>query len=106
MTTRIPVSRFTWTTGLDNYEPPRAWSHGVGEVFAATAALPETVTLTSSDFPFTTHTIFLLDDGVTVRPFYVAGMKDGVVHVQPYVADRGWALGPRRAYHVKMRTES
>lgn len=121
MTARTPTSRFHWSTPLDNHEPPRAYAHGVGDVYLApcdepacngertdgcTHGAPETVTLASSDLPFTRHTIFLLDNGVTVRPFYVAGWNVGVVHVQPFPTKHTWvhALGPQRAYHVKIHT--
>lgn len=70
-----------------------------------------------------TNAVFLLDDGRTVEPFYVAGWhhrtRDVMLHPFPTNYDRHgqrlirddngrpvdhgpWSLGPRRAYHVKI----
>lgn len=98
----MATTRFTWTTALNNYEPPRAHAHGIGDVSSDGA-----ITLHSSDFPFTAKTVFLLDDGATVRPCYVAGMRPGggTVRIRPFPLLVGWQLGPARAYHLKVTYE-
>lgn len=113
---------------LDNYEPtPRSWERvecysydlgdddprGSGWVIDGATLLRDA-----------TKAIYLMDDGHTVQPFYVAAWHpdgshvilhpfptnwnaDGTPHMR---ADRdeqvsfdNWQLGPRRAYHVKLR---
>lgn len=55
-----------------------------------------------------TRSVFLMDDGNSVRPCYVAAWHPEQMHliVHPFPTGKKhttWALGPRRAYHVKLR---
>lgn len=63
------------------------------------------------------RSVFLLDDGATVAPTYIAGYRQDSteLYVQPFPLNGGtrpdngrpvdftsWALSPRRAYHLKV----
>ena len=112
----------------DNYEPTRGFAtvdlhtydmgkddpRGSGIILADGSQLREAW-----------HAVYLIDDGRTVAPFYVIGWStdpaDPYIMLHPFPvnvhadgsprlrADDGrpvdfasWALGPRRAYHVKV----
>jgi hypothetical protein len=121
-----PGTRF-WCP-LDNYEPgPRNVGAGVIWRYARTDAAGGAV-LTWQDWPRDAHrAIYLLDDGRTVTPHYVAGWPADD-RPEPYLllaefptnyhrdgrrrtrendgrpVDMGlWALGPRRTFHLKLK---
>lgn len=118
---------------LDNYEPcPRSEANGY--VVRYVKANGESgITLWRTDFgkvgsrifDALHSAVFLVDDGRTVTPYYVAGYRPtdepDALFLQPFPTnfnadgsprmrgDRaeqvdmsGWALGPRKAYHVKL----
>jgi len=101
---------------MDNYDPPRETRALSATVYAATDVHPETVALDASSLRDSTRAVYLLDDGATVRPHYVAGWdKAGMLWLQPFPLSQGtrpdngrpvdmssWAIGPRRCYHVKI----
>lgn len=111
----------TWQAALDNHEPTRAvaWGHGAHYVHEVTGA---------RGFKFWPgpqvrdphQSVYLIDDGVSVVPHYVAGRHDeeGSVLLHEFPTnpngarrpDNGreidhsaWMVGPRRAYHLKTR---
>jgi hypothetical protein len=122
---------FTYGAALDNYEPvPRSYASGTCH-FYSTETVTDGVILEGRDqFREATNAAFLLDDGRTVRPYYVAGWgtregdtdhvmlhpfptnfnADGTPHMR---SDRdeqvdfgNWMLGPRRCYHLKIRPKT
>ena len=124
---------FSYSAAFDNYEPTRNWTNGIGWEYDRVDADRESGIILdnpfgSFGFEGATKSIFLIDDGHTVRPFYVAGYHRGLVGrdgphtiLHPFPtnfhddgtpklrADDGrpvdhssWMLGPRRAYHLKI----
>ena len=124
MPTREPSGSFHWLTSLDNHEPVRAATAGLGLRYPADDTRAETVTLTGiDDLKAPENAVYLLDDGRTVTVWYVAGWKlddtgpDRRLHLQPFPTNPdgrtrpysgrvidfdSWRLGPRRAYHLKV----
>lgn len=118
---------FSWTCATDNYEPPRSYAHGEGWYYDGETRGPgrsAIVLEAAMALKDATKALYLIDDGITVRPFYVAGWHPDGVHVllnelpvnvkadgTPRLrADNNrpvdfsnWMLGPRRAYHLKVR---
>lgn len=117
------LRRLTFWTLLDSHEPTRnqaageleEWRHRDGRVVRS---------LTDGQQLKDAHrAVYLMDDGRTVAPWYVAGWsKENTITLTPFPvnvnedgtprlrADRPepvdystWALGPRRAYHLKVR---
>jgi hypothetical protein len=118
---RAPIGRIHWSTVTDNHPTPRGYASGEADVYAADVdgTRPETITLLGADALRDAHrAVYLVDDGATVRPFYVAGWSpDGAtIHLHPMPTADGrirpdngrpvdfssWVLGPRRAYHLKV----
>lgn len=101
---------------VDNYEPARAFASGDLEEwhFPDDDHRPVTFLLTTELGMRLAHrAVYLLDDGETVRPFYVAGWRPDapILYLHPFPTDQGhrpgtfhgWTLGPHRAYHLKIR---
>jgi hypothetical protein len=124
MPKNIPMRPFKFTVALDNHEPfPRNQGFGEGEMY-------DTETVTNGVqihdphiemFKDALKSIYLVDDGRTVTPYYVAGWSldvgKGKVILHPFPCnpngetrpDNGrvidfttWLHGPRRAYHLKV----
>lgn len=113
--------QFDYRVFLDNYDPPREFVTGKGAAYDLTKENPPVgkgvVLFDITGLNFANQAIFLLDDGEHVDPFYVAAYKSSQTYVilhrfpldggvrpdtgQP-VSMAGWALGPRRAYHLKV----
>lgn len=116
-----------WSCALDNHEPTRSFASGRAWFYTFPADDPrgEGLVLTGHEgLRGATDALYLIDDARTVRPYYVAGwgQDGGHVLLQPFPteynehgerrlrADDGqpvsfgsWMLGPRRAYHLKVR---
>lgn len=119
--TRTQSAVISYGVQLDNYSPARNYGAGLAAVYAATddgTGRPETITLDPSGMPLGTDDVYLMDDGATVRPFYVAGWRKDApeLYLQPFPVDggtradngrpvdmSGWQLGPRKAWHLKVR---
>lgn len=111
---------------LDNYEPPRRYGSGTLQEWTA----PDgeiTYRITDPMARKEGHTsLYLMDDGKTVRPYYVAGwsQKSGMITLHPMPTDyhpdgarkirpdngrpvdmSGWMLGPRTFLHLKIRED-
>lgn len=115
------ISEFRFYTHLDNHEPTRADASGSLEVWKFPGNSRETVTIPdASMFKDAERALYLLDNGLSVIPYYVAGWNSekGTIHLKAMptnpngetrpdngqVIDFGtWVLGPRRAYHLKIR---
>lgn len=116
----------TWS-GLmigDNHPVPRSQWTVTAKVYAATDWSAETTVLAveGSEWLDCHRAVYLIDDGATVTPLYVAGWHDAAdgkidrLFLQPFpvnpdgrtrpdgrVIDYStWQLGPRRCYHVKV----
>lgn len=119
------IGRLHFRAVLDNFEPPRSETHGTAEIWRHPAG-HEVIKIVDAAEHFKDghNALYLFDDGNTVAPYYVVGWDDNEpVHVliQPMPTnpdgaatrpDNGrpidysnWALGPRRAYHLKVRRE-
>lgn len=93
--------------------------------YSADDTFPLTFTLTvqSGELRERYRAIYLLDNGYSVRPFYVAGWHDErqEIYLHPFPVNydshgvrrmrddgrgpvdfSGWVLSPRRAFHLKM----
>lgn len=114
---------FTVTTHLDNHEPPRRSAALVMHRFVGHSGDTEYMIESGVDL-LDTHCGFLLDDGYSVIPLYVAGWHSEHKYIlahkfpldfnpttrEPNLrADNGrpvdhstWILGPRRYYHLKV----
>lgn len=117
---------FAFSTATDNYEPVprnvaygRGWEYGMIDAGRGSGIVLEDV----SELKDARDAIYLIDDGLTVRPFYVAAWHPEGTHVilHPFPTvfdDNGdrkvrpdgglvsfdtWMLGPRRTYHLKVR---
>ena len=110
---------------LDNHEPTRNWVTLPAYAYTSHDGTAAFIIDGAQSLKDGAGAIYLMDDGATVRPYYVAayGGRDGQTHVivHPFpvnVNDDGsprlrpdgrpvsfdaWQLGPRRAYHVKLR---
>lgn len=76
------VGSINWNTVLDNYEPPREYAHGEADVWVVNdeptivlqGAFAKLVLFHSpSQRKYVTDAVYLLDDGQTIIPWYVAG---------------------------------
>lgn len=110
---------------LDNYEPmPRSIERIECYRYSTDDFLDAYVLDHVYHLRDATRAVYLMDDGTTVAPYYVAGYHQDhqyvIIHPFPVNvnadgtprmrADRDeqvnhdmWQLGPRRAYHVKLR---
>ena len=132
MATQPIVGSFSATVALDNHTPTRNVANVAATIHAADpdSGRPQTVRLAAHGLKDMHRAVYLLDDGQTIRPHYVAGWANtdprsdvtttlDVVYLHPFPTSTGtrpdngrpvdmstWALGPRRAYHVKLHDVS
>jgi hypothetical protein len=118
----------TFWCALDGFEPPRKENYGRLYLYVhPTKDTPgiKIKDVEANQFSDATKAIYLIDDGKTVVPHYVVGWRNsaGLAHgalefllLEPFPTnpdDRrasdgrvidfmDWALGPRRAYHLKV----
>jgi hypothetical protein len=108
---------------LDNHEPSRDWLTLPAYAYTSHDGTSAFIIDGARALRDYTNAIYLMDDGATVRPFHVAAWHPEQSHVIIYpfpvnVNDDGsprlrtdgrpvsfdsWQLGPRHAYHVKLR---
>jgi hypothetical protein len=112
---------FTFAAALDNYAPVhRSQANGSGEVWTMHDGRERLAIVDAEDlFKDAFKALYLLDDGSTVTPYYVAGYnpvaRPGVVFLQTFPVNGGiredngrpanfdtWMLGPARTYHLKI----
>jgi hypothetical protein len=131
----IPADRnpvpFRWRAALDNYEPTREYAYGTATAYVTFDGEDTAVRIEDGlDLLRDAHrSLFVIDNGRTAEPFYVAGWHGGNPSPsypkghRPYIllrpfptnpnnrtrADNGrvidysdWMLGPRRTYHLKV----
>lgn len=118
------VRNVQFRSALDNYEPvPRNVGRSLLEEWHETDGTIRYVLVGWGSERDANGSVYLVDDGRTVRPFYVAGWSQDrdriMLHPFPtnydpdgkhlVRADDGrpidfgnWMLGPRRAYHLKI----
>lgn len=119
------VRNVPFVSALDNYEPaPRSIGRSLLEEWHDTDGTVWFVVVGWQKERDATRALYLIDDGRTVRPYWAAGHSqerdriflhpmptnyrpDGDRRVRPdngRAVDFGdWLLGPRRAYHLKIR---
>lgn len=109
-----------WWSPLDSYEPVRKQASGHA-VRHATHGRPGVVFWPHEGIKDPDRVLYLVDDGSSVVPHYVAAWKDDPQDLRLFLdpmptnpdratrPDNGlvidystWALGPHRAYHVKI----
>ena len=110
---------------LDSYEPTRNFANMRADVYDADPNVPndsETIVLYVAGTPIGTRSMFILDDGETVVPYYIAGWRmesQGELehpylilkrfptnHTRPDGREanfQSWMLGPRHCYHLKVK---
>jgi hypothetical protein len=112
---------FTYWAPLDRYEPaPRRTAHGLLYTFTYPDGREGLVIDSVDQFRDHTSAVYLIDDGSDVRPFHVAAWStlatDDYVIALPFPTNDGrvrpdngrpvdfsnWAVGPTRAYHLKI----
>lgn len=124
MAGKIIGTLYFWAV-LDNFEPPRNDTRGQAEIWLNVHG-DEVIKIVDAPEHFKDghNALYLLDDGSTVVPYYVTGWNDSEptrVYIQPMPTNpdgaktrpdnsrpidyANWALGPRRAYHLKVRRE-
>lgn len=115
-------SAHTFHLALTNHEPgDKRYRETWGVItFHTSDTVTAGATITGADWRDWHDAMYLLDDGESVRPYYVAGYRDAgaprastyrgygyrsrlILHPMP-TGERhsSWQLGPRRAYHVKV----
>lgn len=107
-----------WTCALDNYEPTREYGYGNLTAYTTDTVTDGVLLFGADQLRDSTNANYLLDDGVRVRPYYVAGWMPEheyiIIHPFPvnHVTETGhkanfdtWMLGPRRTYHLKTRRQ-
>jgi len=92
---------------LDNYEPPRNHAYFNCYQYSTDTVTDGFVIDRGMTLKDATRAVFLMDDGETVHPYYVASWHPEQLHLiaHPFPTGenhRTWALGPRRAYHIKL----
>lgn len=116
---------FRWSAALDNHEPTRNYAHGDMWTYPLRSDDGLGIVLDgSSQMKDRTKMTIVMDDGETVRPYYVASWnansaddyvilhpfptnynEDGTPKVRPdgrMVDMSGWAIGPSKLYHLKV----
>ena len=116
--------RWRGRVALTNHEPHhRQYREAVVDCYAGAGHRGEPIWVIDHDGQLPPHAAFIMDDGVEVIPWYVAGWHSEhqyvILHRFPTNyddkgnpvrrADDGrpvnfdsWQLGPRRCYHVKL----
>jgi hypothetical protein len=118
MTSTDPIDTWTAYVELDNFRPVARETTTVRGSVHEMPGHRETVVLSQTEgLKDPTASIYLLDDGDSVRPHYVAGWHPvtGDLYLHPFPLSQGtrpdngrpvdmsgWALGPRRCYHLKI----
>jgi hypothetical protein len=117
---------FHWSCALDNYEPTRNYGHGRGwEYDRVDNNRGPGIILDTTGTTLGPNMVALVDDGLSVRPFYVAGWLTTELYFHPFPtnvdsagtpilrADDGrpvdysnWMVGPSKVFHLKISFES
>lgn len=117
-----PTRTFRYSVALDNYSPTRDFGAGTGDLYAPDTAWngqSETIILHNVDnFGDFERTNFIVDDGESVRAFYLSGWNQPgtMIYLSPFPTNTGairpdngrpvdysqWALGPRKTFHLKI----
>jgi hypothetical protein len=120
------VGKFKFYVPLDNHNTPRSDAVWDAEVWERPDGDRTVRILGAADvFKDAYRAFYLIDDGESVVPHYVAGFNPttypGAVFLHPFPTNPGgrtmradrpepvdysnWVLGPRRAYHLKIVKE-
>ena len=121
---RTEVGQHTYTTVLDNHQPPRSYHSGVLTEWEREEDPDDPLMVLEPESPFmglytkaAGGISFILDDGNLARPFYITGWqpKTGELFLHPFPTNPNgkmrrdgrvidydsWILGPRKTYHLK-----
>jgi len=124
---RTETRKWTYSTVLDNHEPPRTYHNGVLTEWEREEDPDSPTMVLEPDSPFFELHIrasgglcFILDNGSRAIPFYVTGYQPASreVFLQPFPTNpngrtrpdgqiidfSNWVLGPRKTYHLKLST--
>ena len=116
----VTYTEFSYYVALDNYQPPREEHTGIALMYTHPATRDPGIKIPGAEkiFKDAYRAFYLVDNGVSVTPYHVAGYnpKDdpGTVFLKPFPTNfkrvdgyevdfSMWTLGPRRAYHLKVR---
>ena len=112
--------RYTFTAAADNYEVPRGYLRGSVETEQGHEG-KSSVLIFESAPKDACKALYVLDFGTHVEVRYVAGWqpKGYRIFLQPFPLSEGtrpdngrpidmsgWLLGPRRAFHLKLKEAS
>lgn len=79
-----------WSTALDNHEPIRGYAYGRAQRYSQGHVTDGVVLWGHGQLKDATRAFYLLDDGRTVRPYYVAGwLAEGTTWDENNVARPG-----------------
>lgn len=130
-----------WSAALDNYQPvPRRWASGYAQWYSTDDVTHAVVLWDTEQLRDASDSVYLIDDGDTVRPYYVSGhpANGESLWLNPFpttvhgcseclieftereegcdscysrkqrngfrpITFETWSLGPRRAYHLKVK---
>lgn len=105
------------TVALDNHEPTRDYAYVHCYRYSTDTVENGYIIDGALTWKDGRQAVYLMDDGCTVRPYYVAAYHPDheYVIIHPFPVSDGrlrpdgrpvdfssWLLGPRRAYHVKL----
>jgi len=114
------TSAHTFHLALTNHEPwDKRYREAWGVItFHATDTVQGGAAIYGADWHDWHDSVYLLDDGESVRPYYVAAWRDAGTYDHPQPGEHrshlilhpmptgerhaSWQLGPRRCYHVKL----
>lgn len=121
MTSEPQYEKKNFTVAMDAYEPTRRYEYGVIEKWVNPEGITRFRIPNATDLFRDAHrALYLLDDGNTVVPHYVCGWNSTTdpttIWIEPLPTNpegktdnsgrvidyRDWALGPLRAYHLKL----
>lgn len=113
----------SWWTPLDNHEPVhRRSAGGYGVAYKRCDGAAGFKFWPGNEVTEARRAIYIVDDGKTAVPYYVAGWKDeqAAVFLQAFPVNpdgrtrsdngqvidySGWVMGPRRVYHLKVTSD-
>jgi len=122
---KVHGTHYRWMTALDNHEPTRNYAYGDLWTYPLRSDDGRGIVLDgSSQLKDRTKITVVVDDGETVRPYYVASWnansaddyvilhpfptncnEDGTPRARPdgrLVDMSGWMIGPSKLYHLKV----
>lgn len=118
---------FRWTAALDNHEPVREYAQGDGWYYTQHGERRVVLDVGIMPRERRNRALYILDDGTRIVPMWVLAFHPEMTHVilgpfpvnvnndgTPRLRDddqrpvdfSNWYLGPRYAYHLKVRGDA